>query len=129
MSPKETRKLVPTAPARRTCAVAILALSASLVVMEYLVPSSAAAADTLGGHAKQGQAIFRQRCAACHNKQPGDTSPFGPPNLNGIFRGTSPLTAKEAARIIEDGKPPMPAFGSVLSRSDIDDLIAYLKSR
>jgi mono/diheme cytochrome c family protein len=106
----------------------LCALSAAIVIAANFVPS-ATAADTLTGRAKQGQAIFRQRCATCHNKQPGDTSPFGPPNLYGIFRGPSHLTTKQAADIIEKGKSPMPAFGDVLTRSDIDNLIAFLRTR
>ena len=128
MFSRKTRRMDPSISARRPCAAAILALSASLVVAVYFAPSPAAA-GTLGGRARLGQAIFQQRCITCHNKQPGDTSPFGPPNLNGIFRGPSPLTTKQATNIIENGKSTMPAFGSVLTRSDVDNLIAYLRTR
>ena len=34
-----------------------------------------------------------------------------------------------AAEIIVNGKSTMPPFGTVLSKSDIDDLIAYLKKK
>jgi mono/diheme cytochrome c family protein len=123
MFKRKTRGVVPLALSRTLCA-----FSATIVVAACFV-TSATAADTLSGRAKQGQAVFRQRCASCHNKQPGDTSPFGPPNLNGIFRGPSHLTTKQAVDIIEKGKSPMPAFGDVLTRSDVDDVIAYLRTR
>jgi len=128
MPERNTARLASFASWRTVCAALTLTLSAWLVVAVYFVPS-AAAADTLSGRAKQGQTIFQERCASCHNKQPGDTSPFGPPNLNGIFRGPSHLTTKQAVDIIENGKSPMPAFGGVLTRSDVDDLIAYLRTR
>lgn len=122
------RKFVPFAAWRTPCAPLTLALAALPVVAACFLPS-ARAADTLTGRAKQGQAIFQQRCVSCHNKQPGDTSPFGPPNLSGIFKGPSRLTTRQAVEIIEKGKSPMPAFGTILTHSDIDALIAYLRTR
>jgi len=124
----KTREFVPFASLRALSAPLAIALIALPVLAACFVPP-ATAADTLTGRAKQGQAIFQQRCVSCHNKQPGDTSPFGPPNLNGIFKGPSRITTKQAADIIEKGKSPMPAFGTVLTHSDVDDLIAYLRTR
>lgn len=54
--------------------------------------------------------------------------PFGPPNLNGIFRGPSPMTTKEAEDTVVRGKGTMPGWGAVLSHSDVDDVVAYLKA-
>ena len=82
----------------------------------------------LGTNAKRGKALFQQYCMNCHNKQPGDTMPFGPPNLNGIFRGPSPMTTKEAEDTVVRGKGTMPGWGAVLSHSDVDDVVAYLKA-
>ena len=81
--------------------------------------------------AKRGAAIFQQNCVSCHNKQPGDTTPFGPPNLHGIFSSkplvNPPVTPAQATDIIKKGIAPMPAFGSILTEAQINDLIAYLK--
>jgi mono/diheme cytochrome c family protein len=104
-------------------------LPLALVAAALFGVASAAASDAGGEKARQGEAIFKQRCIACHNKQPGDTSPFGPPNLSGIFHGPSAITTKQAAEIITNGKTTMPPFGTVLSKSDIDELIAYLKTK
>jgi mono/diheme cytochrome c family protein len=79
--------------------------------------------------AQQGDAIFHKRCIACHNKQRGDDSPFGPPNLYTAFHGKTPLTARLAENIIANGKGQMPAFGAVLSRAEIRGVIAYLRAR
>lgn len=108
--------------------VSILALPALLLIAT--VPAFAARpSQQLSARAKHGEEIFQQRCVVCHNKQPGDTTPFGPPNLNGIFRGPSALTTKQASTIITEGKGTMPAWGKILTPTDIEDVIAYLKTR
>ncbi len=78
---------------------------------------------------KRGAEIFQKRCVACHNKQPGDESPFGPPNLYSAFRNTPPLSVHDAETIIRNGKGTMPPFASILSPSDIRSVIAYLRKR
>jgi mono/diheme cytochrome c family protein len=87
----------------------------------------------MNAKAKRGAAVFQQNCVSCHNKQPGDTTPFGPPNLHGIFSSkplvTPPVTPAQATNIIKKGKSPMPAFGSILTETQISDLIAYLKAQ
>lgn len=82
----------------------------------------------LGAKAKRGEIVFQQHCINCHNKQPGDTMPFGPPNLHGIFSGPSALTTKQAEDVVVRGKGTMPGWGTVLMHSDIDDVVAYLRT-
>jgi mono/diheme cytochrome c family protein len=79
--------------------------------------------------AQGGSAIFQKRCFMCHNKQRGDDSPFGPPNLYTAFHGKPPLTAKAAETIIVNGKGQMPAFRAILSETEIRQVIAYLRTR
>ena len=82
------------------------------------------------GHAKAGAVLFQKYCANCHNKEVGDTMPFGPPNLHGIFAKKPPaITPKEVADIIAHGKSVMPSFSNQLEPADIDNLIAYLKTQ
>lgn len=76
---------------------------------------------------KSGDALFHEKCAGCHNKQPGETSPFGPPNLHGIFKKKL-LTPAEASNIIRHGRGSMPGFGT-LSGTQVDELLAYLKAQ
>ncbi len=89
------------------------------------------AKPAMSAKAKRGSALFQQNCVSCHNKKPDDTTPFGPPNLHGIFSSkplvTPPITPEQAADVIRKGIAPMPAFGSMLSEAQISDLIAYLK--
>jgi mono/diheme cytochrome c family protein len=78
---------------------------------------------------EEGEKIFHQYCASCHNKAVGDTSPFGPPNLHGILRGKSAITTAEATTVIVKGKNSMPGWGNVLTRSDVSNVIAYLRTQ
>ena len=122
MLSKNIRVLASLAP------VAVLIAPALILGAINLPPSSAMASETNSARVKQGEDIFKQKCVGCHNKQPGDTTPFGPPNLNGIFKGPTPLSTKKAEEIITNGTTTMPQFGKVLSKNDIDDVIAYLKT-
>lgn len=88
----------------------------------------AAAAPTAQSPAiKRGDALFHQRCAVCHNKQPNDNTPFGPPNLYQVFR-KKVLTVAQATQIVHHGKGPMPAFGSAITDGQIRDVVAYLSA-
>jgi mono/diheme cytochrome c family protein len=108
---------------------ALLLASLSLCAAQ-LRGASPGASDAPSPSSKHGDEIFHQRCVICHNKQPGDTTPFGPPNLYDVFRQQpSTLTPKQAETIITQGKGAMPAFGSILSKSDIRSVIAYLRSK
>ena len=112
-------------------------LSIVLVAGAFALATVIGLADTakpaMNVRAKQGAVLFQQHCITCHNKQPDDASPFGPPNLHGIF-GSKPLVQKpvtpvQAKEIIKKGWSPMPPFGAVLSSTQIDALIAYLKTQ
>ena len=90
----------------------------------------AANTSTSSPQVKEGNALFQKNCIACHNKQEGDNSPFGPPNLHGVLRGSKPvITPQQAVTIIRQGKSPMPSFESTLAPAQINDLIAYLKTQ
>jgi mono/diheme cytochrome c family protein len=78
---------------------------------------------------KQGSAIFNKRCIVCHNKKPGDNTPFGPPNLYTAFHGHAAVTPQQAETIITHGRGQMPAFAGILSRAEIRSVITYLRKR
>jgi mono/diheme cytochrome c family protein len=119
----------PAASLRRLSLAAVVVLPMMMAYLICLPVAPSSAADATTGRAKHGEAIFKERCIACHNKAAGDTSPFGPPNLSGIFRGPKAITTRQAADIIANGKGTMPPWSSVLTKSDIDDVIAFLKTR
>jgi len=82
------------------------------------------------GKAKLGETIFKAQCIGCHNKAPGDTTPFGPPNLHGIIGSTAPqITPQVAAATIKTGKGIMPAFDGKLTPQEISNVVAYLKTQ
>ncbi len=104
-----------------------------------LVCASVVKSQTVVGHAatrtgeaespaaQRGSLIFHHRCTTCHNKQPDDMSPFGPPNLYQVFRHKT-ISAAQATQIIHHGKGPMPAFGTSITNTQIRDVIAYLST-
>ena len=115
---------------RRLLAVCILAAAGALGVSS-VISFADTAKPVMNAKAIRGAAIFQQNCVSCHNKQPDDSTPFGPPNLHGIFSSkpmvSPPVTVAQATDTIKNGKAPMPAFGSILTEAQINDLIAYLK--
>jgi len=87
--------------------------------------------------AKAGKKVFQQNCAMCHYANQAKKK-IGP-GLKGILKNKElpyshkPATVANVREQIEKGNPqgrpmPMPPFGSKLSKSDISNLIAYLKT-
>lgn len=101
----------------------------SLLAAASLPGFASEADENANPHVKAGEVIFKRRCLVCHSKKPGDTTPFGPPNLYRAFKGPSALSTKAAANIIAHGKSRMPAWGTVLSKSDINDVITYIRAQ
>jgi mono/diheme cytochrome c family protein len=112
--------------------ICILA-TAGAMVAGNVIGFADTAKPQMNANAKRGATVFQQNCVSCHNKQPNDTTPFGPPNLHGIFSAkplVSPsITPAQATETIKNGKAPMPAFGSILTPAQINELIAYLKAQ
>ena len=79
------------------------------------------------GGTRHGQEIFQTKCLICHNQKPGDSTTDGPPNLYDAFKNKT-VTVPQAEDIITHGKGQMPAFGTMLSKSDMVSVIAYIKS-
>ncbi|MCU1237956.1 MAG: cytochrome c, class [Candidatus Solibacter sp.] len=82
------------------------------------------------GDAAKGKVVFEQ-CAVCHNPD-SDEKKMGP-GLKGLYKkdkmtnGKKPSDATVRAKIDEGGSG-MPAYKDMLSDSEKDDLIAYLKT-
>ena len=67
--------------------------------------------------------LFARNCSVCHDAA---GSRIGPP-LEHVGRR---LTLAQIEAVIEDPDPPMPKlYPSVLSRQDVDDIAAYVKTR
>jgi mono/diheme cytochrome c family protein len=90
----------------------------------------AAAQKPVSGKAAQGETVFKAQCIGCHNKAPGDATPFGPPNLHSIIGATPPqITAAVAVETVKKGKGIMPPFEGKLTPQEISNVIAYLKTQ
>src|SRR6202161_3403842 len=108
-------------------------VTAGAIIATNLVAFPERPRPRMNAKTKRGASVFQKNCVSCHNKQPGDTTPFGPPNLHGIFSSkplvTPPVTPAQATYNIKKGKAPMPAFAGILTDAQISDLIAYLKAQ
>lgn len=113
--------------------VGILVTAGALLATNLIGFADTAKPPVVTAKAKRGAVIFQQNCVSCHNKQPDDATPFGPPNLHGMFSGKPlvhpALTPAQAEAFIKKGAAPMPAFGGILTEAQIGDLIAYLKAQ
>ena len=102
----------------------VIAVCAVLAAGSRMLP----AADK--GNAAKGKEVFEQ-CGVCHNAD-SDEKKMGP-GLKGLYKkdkltnGKKPSDATVLAKINEGGNG-MPAYKDVLSDSEKDDLIAYLKT-
>jgi cytochrome c len=83
------------------------------------------------GDVAKGKAVFDQNCAVCHNSDSTDVK-MGP-GLKGLFKrakltsGTA-LTEASVRAKIDAGENGMPSYKDILSDSEKNDVIAYLKT-
>jgi cytochrome c len=82
------------------------------------------------GDAAKGKAVFEQ-CGACHATDT-DEKKVGP-SLKGLFKKDKMSNGKKATDAtvktkIDEGGNGMPAYKEMLSDSEKDDVIAYLKT-
>jgi cytochrome c len=75
--------------------------------------------------------IFADHCAICHHANSTETK-VGP-GLKGLFQKSTlkngaKVTDANVRELIENGQDGMPAWKNVLTKEQIDDLMAYLKT-
>ncbi len=91
---------------------------------------SLSAADTTGGDAAKGKAVFEQ-CSVCHNVDT-DEKKIGP-SLKGLYKKDKLYNGKKVTddnvlEIINKGGNGMPSYADMLSDQEKKDVIAYLKT-
>ncbi len=91
-------------------------------------PSSSAAADLTPFQAG-GRQLFVQYCGRCHEAY-SSSGKNGPP-LKGLFQkrylpSGTPANDDRLRDVITMGRADMPAFGSVLTPEQVNQIIAYL---
>lgn len=114
--------------------IAFLCLAACLLGIPSEVPAQfrttadAEANPRLNDQEMRGSGIFLQRCSLCHlPKRTPPYKPFGP-ILTGILKGAPAAKENTVRQMILMGTEKMPGFRYGLSTSEMDDLIAYLKT-
>jgi cytochrome c len=86
------------------------------------------------GDATAGKTVFMKNCNLCHYADKTD-SKIGP-GLKGLFtakelpKSHHPVSEATVCEQIDKGNPSkgMPPFGKKLSKVDVDNLVAYLKT-
>ena len=91
-------------------------------------PPAAAPVEAAGDPAA-GKQLYAQNCQICHQANRQGMPPLIP-SLEGIV---AKVGAPKIHQVVTDGiptaKPPMPAFAGKFSASDMDNLIAFLKTK
>ena len=99
--------------------------SAALVVFALAAwPLAASAQDSLSQQQKHGRFILTQNCNVCHLPQNPNSKTYGP-LLNKAAANGDDMLMKE---VILNGLVRMPAWKYTLSSSDVDDIIAYVRT-
>lgn len=95
------------------------------LVLAIAIASAMTSQDSGPQAAAQGKRVFNQYCAACHDTL-GTFAKSGP-ELKNYYRRRPYPTDTTLRSIIQQGRGKMPAF-STLNKSQVDQLIAYLKT-
>jgi mono/diheme cytochrome c family protein len=104
-------------------------LAGLAVLVLFLSPLVAAQnlsdSKSLSANERAGEKLFLQRCSLCHFGYAMNYQTYGPPVYKDVVieRGENAVRAK-----IMDGSPMMPGWKYSLKPSDVDNLIAYLKT-
>jgi len=86
------------------------------------------APKTHAGNATSGDAIYQKNCAMCHQADLTGRPPMFPPLVGVLQRKGEEHVRSVITNGAPDARPMMPAFADRISASDVDDLIAYMKS-
>ena len=81
------------------------------------------------GDPAAGRQIYMDNCAMCHQPSRAGLPPMFPSLVGIVDKVGAPKIRQVVTNGIPTAKPPMPAFASKFSSSDIDNLIAFLKTK
>ena len=104
---------------RKARGVLVLALAFAIVY-----PAKAQTASTANG-----QKVFEKKCAKCHGKDGSGNTSFGKALRAADLRSADVQKKSDADFYtqIDKGKKNMPPFGASLDKTQINDLIAYVR--
>lgn len=105
-------------------------LMVSLFASLALIGAVVGAAKTDAADASRGKKIFVKYCSGCHGAQgQGDGYRLlGPSPANLLSPATKERSDEDMLRTIHEGKPNMPPWKYRLSRTDSDDVLAFIRS-
>jgi len=85
---------------------------------------SAAASPSIAADPRAGEQLARKWCVSCHviGDMPAGSVQQGPPSFRAVAQ--LGMTSDQLRGFLSDPHPPMPDLA--LTRSEIDDLIAYI---
>jgi mono/diheme cytochrome c family protein len=97
---------------------------AALLVFLLAVSAQAASAQTLTPAQAHGRQILTQNCNICHLPQNPGSATYGPRLSKSSANGDDKLMKE----VIQSGLVKMPGWKYTLKDSDIDDVIAYVRT-
>jgi mono/diheme cytochrome c family protein len=92
-------------------------------------PPAAPMAETAAGDPAAGKQLYAENCQLCHQPNREGMPPMIPALAGIVAKVGGSHIRKTITNGIPTAKPPMPSFGSKLSPADIDNLIAFLKTK
>ena len=109
----------------------VLLILALMVALPLII---AAGQNAASGNATAGKTVFMKNCNLCHYADKTDKK-IGP-GLKGLFhlkelpQSHRPFSEAAVREQIQNGnsRKGMPPFGKKLSKADVDNLIAFLKT-
>ena len=103
--------------------------TAALAVFSALLAGAWLLTPAYKAQAANAAPTFNAKCAMCHSKDGSGNSPMGKnmkvPDLRS--KKVQSKSNTELHDFIAKGKGIMPAYGSQLSKQEIDDLVAYIR--
>jgi mono/diheme cytochrome c family protein len=103
--------------------------TAALAVFSALLAGAWLLTPAYKAQAKNAAPTFDAKCAMCHAKDGSGNSPMGKsmkvPDLRS--KAVQSKSNADLYNLIAKGKGIMPAYGSQLSKQDINDLVAYIR--
>jgi mono/diheme cytochrome c family protein len=97
---------------------------AALLVFLLAASAQAASAQTLTPQQAHGRQILTQNCNICHLPQNPGSATYGPRLSKSSANGDDKLMKE----VIQSGLVKMPGWKYTLKDSDIDDVIAYVRT-
>ena len=102
----------------------VLAVPFGLLVLWPFAASAQQAGDGLNDQQRHGRQLLAQSCGVCHLTPSLNARSYGPPLTKAAGNGDDDIMRE----YILNGTPRMPAFKHYLNASEVDAIIAYVRT-